>query len=117
MSATPALSIANGVDDGWDLDGPVAGPVSTTSTVDDGWGLDDEPAGAAPEVVLTLVADAPDEYPGRLDIDDGFALAFSDDEAAFFAAGDVLHAQKLDRFDDLAEPTPSFWQRLFRRRR
>jgi len=129
MSAGSALP--NPLDDGWVLDespAPVLTSVAETAdradSVDDGWALEgeDEPMQRPQTVehVLTIVADAADEYPDDdTDAADGWGLAYSDDEAAFFAAGDAMAATPappVESFDDLAVGAPkSFWQRLIRR--
>lgn len=67
------------------------------SPVDDGW--DVEPQEPEPVLRLVMQADA----------------VFSAAEEAFFSAGDQLLDERVDTFEDLAEPPRSLWSRLLRR--
>lgn len=115
-----SAAAANAIDDGWVLDEEPAAPTFATATIDDGWCLDDEPV-EAPAPVLTIVADYEDELEADLEIVEatGDGWAISDEEAAFFAAGEALATQRTETedFSDLGatEPPPGFFKRLFAR--
>jgi hypothetical protein len=94
-AALTASDVRAALDDGWDLN--EASPVAST------------PVRPPPR---------PEPAPG---LDDGWGLAdeFSNDELAFFDAGDHLARTApapVETFDDLPEPPRrSFWQRLLSR--
>lgn len=72
------------------------------SPVDDGWEIEPEPdPEPVPVPVLRLVMQAD--------------AVFSAAEEAFFSAGDQLLDERVDTFEDLAEPPRSLWSRLLRR--
>jgi hypothetical protein len=146
-SVMAIANLISEVDLGWDLGSETEQPVvanppieavshpasfsATDSEVDDGWSLasDDElgPAAAA-EVeecqqaagqIITLVAELPDNADGWMPADDEDPLLeLSDEERAFFRAGDELAKApvRTESFADLeVGPKPGFWQRFWRK--
>ena len=80
-----------------------------TPALDDGWVLDEPAPAPAAAPILTLVADAPDEFPDMVldeparapSLDDGWALDVEDPPAAVQTSGVIVVADSFDEYPDV----------------